>query len=417
MGNDGYNTLEDLVFSSSFRNWVLKGDTPESDFWMDWQARHPDKTEMINQAKAIIYALQLNLRPLADDAVNREIERVLEKLHQGRFNLSTQGEGGGPGEGRRQRRGRAGAESREQREGWGATGGRELPDDLRTPRLRRYSRVWAAAAIFAGLAIAVWSVRFYLHRQQDGLRAFIAGHRSAPIQQRTGGADSTHVLVLPDGSTVRLGPGSKLYYPEKLTAANTAHGREVYLQGDAFFDVAHDASNPFVVYTHQLVTKVLGTSFRISTGEDARTIVAVSSGKVSVYRNGDFRMGGAAAPGGRTIPAEGVILTPNQQIVYDPAEDRLDRSVTARPQMLTGTSDTSLLFNSTPLATVFHRLQSIYGIPIIYDEESVSGCSLSVTMGNETFFEKLNIICKAIGATYESIDGTIVVSTHGGGCK
>ena len=57
----------------------------------------------------------------------------------------------------------------------------------------------------------------------------------------------------------------------------------------------------------------------------------------------------------------------------------------------------------------------MYGITILYDEESISGCSLSVTMGNEPFYEKLNIICKAIGATYESIDGQIVVTTRG--CK
>lgn len=367
MGNEGYNTLEDLVFSSSFRHWVLKGDTPESDFWSSWQARNPDKQELIGQAKAIIYALQLNLRPLSDEAVNKEISRVLEKLHQGRFNLPA-----------------------------------DMSEGLRSTRIRRYSRFWAAAAILAGVAMLVWSVRFYLHRQQeDGIRAFIAEHRSAPVLQHTEKAGNAHVLVLPDGTTVRLSPGSSLYYPEKLRSSTSGARREVYLQGDAFFDVAHDASNPFYVYTHQLVTKVLGTSFRISSGSGTRTIVAVSSGKISVYRKTDM--------------ADGVVLTPNQQITYDPAEDRLDRSVMDRPQVLAGAADTSLQFNSTPISTVFHRLQAVYGIPIIYDELSVSGCSLSVTMGNEPFYEKLNIICKAIDATYESIDGTIVISTRG--CK
>lgn len=366
MANDGYNTLEDLVFSTSFRNWVLRGDTPESDFWTDWQARHPDKLEMIAQAKAIIYALQLNLRPLADEAVDKEISRVLEKLHQGRFHLDA-----------------------------------DLPDGRRVS-LRNYGRVWAAAALFAGFVLLAWSIRIYVNRQrQDDLRVFLAQHRSAPVLQHTGTADSTHLLLLSDGSTVRLGPGSKLFYPQKLTSSPAGTRREVYLEGNAFFDIAHDASKPFYVYTHHLVTKVLGTSFRISSNAGARTVVAVSSGKISVYRKTDL--------------ADGVILTPNQQITYDPAEDRLDRSVTQRPQVLAGVTDTSLVFNSTPLATVFHRLQAVYGIPIIYDEESISGCSLSVTMGNEPFYEKLNIICKAIGASYESIDGTIVVSTRG--CK
>jgi len=362
MANDGYNTLEDLVFSGSFRNWVLHGTTPEADFWADWQARNPDKQELINQAKAIIYALQLNLRPIGDEAVEEEITRVLEKLHQGRFHLT---------------------------------------DDLRdaTRRGRGISRLWAAAAIFAGTAIMVWSIRFYLYRRQDVLHSFIAEHRSAPMLQRTGGTDSLHLLLLPDGSTVRLTAGSKLYYPETLKTPG--HRREVFLQGEAFFDITHDATNPFVVYTPQLITKVLGTSFRISSGAGARMVVAVSMGKVSVYRKADL--------------SDGVILTPNQQVTYDAAADRLDRTVMESPQVLTGSRDTSLVFNATPISTVFRRLQGLYGIPIIYDEESVSGCSLSVTMGNEPFYEKLNMICKAIGAGYESIDGTIVVTTRG--CK
>jgi transmembrane sensor len=363
MANELYNTLEDLVFSRSFRNWVLNENAPEADFWTDWLARNPEKHPVVNQAKAIIYALQLNLRPLPEETVEREIGAVLEKLHEGRFNL--------PG---------------------------ELP--LRPVATRRTVRVWTMAAIVAGIAVFAWSLRLYWHRShEDVLQSFLAGHQTAPIVQRTGNADTTGALTLPDGSTVRLTPGSRLYYPDKLLTAGGR--REVYLDGGAFFDIAHNAAHPFYVYTHSVVTKVLGTSFRIGPGTGARTVITVASGKISVYRNTDL--------------ADGIILTPNQRITYDPTEDRLDRSIADEPQQLTRAADTSLVFNGTPLATVFHRLQALYGITILYDEESISGCSLSVTMGNEPFYEKLNIICKAIGATYESIDGQIVVTTRG--CK
>jgi ferric-dicitrate binding protein FerR (iron transport regulator) len=363
MGNELYNTLEDLVFSRSFRNWVLKGNAPEADFWMDWLARNPDKQEVVNQAKAIIYALQLNLRPLPEEVVEREIVQVLEKLHEGRFGLS-----------------------------------RELP--LRPIATRRTIRVWTIAAVVAGIAIFAWSLRQYWNRgREDVLQSFLTGHQTAPIVQRKRDTDTTGVLTLPDGSTVRLTRGSRLYYPDKLLTAG--HRREVYLDGGASFDIAHNATYPFYVYTHSIVTKVLGTSFRIASGTGTRTVITVASGKISVYRNTDL--------------ADGVILTPNQRITYDPTEDRLDRSIADEPQQLTRAADTSLVFNATPLATVFHRLQTLYGITILYDEESISGCSLSVTMGNEPFYEKLNIICKAIGATYESIDGQIVVTTRG--CK
>jgi ferric-dicitrate binding protein FerR (iron transport regulator) len=216
------------------------------------------------------------------------------------------------------------------------------------------------------------------------------------MRQQTGEAHAQNVLILPDGSTVRLDPGSKLFYPEGLAGDR----RQVFLQGTAVFDIAHNANHPFYVYTNAIITKVLGTSFRVSTTEK-HTTVTVTSGKVSVYHKPDL--------------SDGIILTPNQQITYDPGEDRLDRSIANQPIRLAGTGDTTLVFNATPLSTVFHRLQAIYGIPILYDEESVSGCSLSVTMGEEPFYDKLNIICKAIGASYESIDGTIVITARG--CK
>lgn len=363
MGNELYNSLEDLVFSRSFRNWVLNETAPEADFWMDWLTRNPDKREMVNQAKAIIYALRLNLRPLPEEAVEREIGKVIEKLQEGRYRL--------PGE-----------------------------ESLEPVVFRRSRRIWTVAAAVAVLAIGIWVLRqYWIQSHEDVLHTFIASHRGAPMVQRLGKTDSAAALVLPDGSTVRLTAGSRIYYPDKLLTPG--HRREVYLDGGAFFDVAHNAAYPFYVYTNSVVTKVLGTSFRIAPGTGARTIITVSSGKVSVYRNTDL--------------ANGVILTPNQRVTYDPGRDNLDRSIADAPQRLSGSADTALVFDGTPLTTVFRRLQSLYGITILYDEESVSGCSLSVTMGNESFYEKLNIICKAIGATYESIDGQIVVTTRG--CK
>jgi len=82
-----YNNLEDFVFSRSFRNWVLKADAPEAGFWIDWTARNPDKTEMIDQAKAVIHAMHMNPEPVSPDAVDAEVRKVLQKLRDGHINL------------------------------------------------------------------------------------------------------------------------------------------------------------------------------------------------------------------------------------------------------------------------------------------------------------------------------------------
>ena len=81
---------------------------------------------------------------------------------------------------------------------------------------------------------------------------------------------------LPDGSTIYLRKGSALNYD----AGFGKNDRQVSLKGEAFFDIAHDESKPFIIHTPETKTQVLGTSFTISEGEH-ETQVTVVSGKVS----------------------------------------------------------------------------------------------------------------------------------------
>ncbi|HXB08628.1 MAG TPA: FecR family protein [Puia sp.] len=364
MPTEEYNSLEDLVFSRSFRNWVLLDDTPEAEFWTNWAAHNPERGELINQARAVIHALHLNPRPLSADAVNTEVEKVLQKLRDGHHNPV-----------------------------------REIPFQ---PAIlgRRIARNWLVAAAIATIAIGAWSLRTLLHHPQESFYpSFIAANPAKQIRQQSADTGATRLLTLSDGSIVRLTRGSKLSWPEGLL--NTDHGnpdrrRTVYLEGEASFDIAHSAQVPFYVYTRSVVTKVLGTSFTINTAAGTKTIISVTTGKLSVYHKPDL--------------SAGAILTPNQQISYDPNTDRLEKTIIADPRPLAGPDTTAPRPGPTPAAAVFHYLQNSYGIPIVFDEDAVSHCRLSVTMGNEPFFEKLNIVCKAIGASYEAIDGNIVIT-------
>jgi ferric-dicitrate binding protein FerR (iron transport regulator) len=68
------------------------------------------------------------------------------------------------------------------------------------------------------------------------------------------------LINLPDGSKVVLNANSKLEYPPGFSN-NT---REVYLDGEAYFDIAHDPGKPFIVHTGSISTRVLGTAFNIN---------------------------------------------------------------------------------------------------------------------------------------------------------
>ena len=71
---------EELVFSRSFRSWVLGSEVAEAGFWENWMDRHPEKFELVQHAKAIIYALQLNLRRLSGEEIDEEITKALFRL-------------------------------------------------------------------------------------------------------------------------------------------------------------------------------------------------------------------------------------------------------------------------------------------------------------------------------------------------
>jgi hypothetical protein len=70
-------------------------------------------------------------------------------------------------------------------------------------------------------------------------------------------------------------------------------------------------------------------------------------------------------------------------------------------------------YDGTPVTKIFEVLEENYGIEIKYDQDILNGCSLTTTMAEEGFFERIEIICKAIDAQYEIIDSKVVVTSDG----
>lgn len=88
-------------------------------------------------------------------------------------------------------------------------------------------------------------------------------------------------LTLPDGSQVWLYPDSRLKFPHRFAADK----REVALEGQAYFSVVRNTSQPFVVVANGMQTTVLGTEFVVSAYEDTAPNVTLVSGKVEVRKD------------------------------------------------------------------------------------------------------------------------------------
>ena len=104
------------------------------------------------------------------------------------------------------------------------------------------------------------------------------------IKESPLGAKTT--FMLDDGSKIVLNGGSKLTYDESFGV----DARQVYLEGEAFFEVTKDSYHPFIVHTGKIQTKALGTSFNVNAYPDESTIkIALVSGKIAITdQNGTF---------------------------------------------------------------------------------------------------------------------------------
>jgi ferric-dicitrate binding protein FerR (iron transport regulator) len=365
-----FNSMEDLVFSRSFRNWVLNQESPEKSFWENWIERNPDKADMIKYAKAVIYALHFDSKLVPAEEIDEEVRKALARLKEAPRYIPLDGPDGHVAR-------------------WRGV--------LRSPR----TRVLAVLAIVA----AIGGYFYYrAHSHRDVLPVFLNSHK--PVQEETAGASTERELNLPDGSLVRLGKGSKLYFPREWAPGRTQ--REVFLEGAAFFDIRRNVAAPFFVYTDEVITKVLGASFWVqSYSADTQTIVMDKMGRVLVYRQEDFY-----SPSAEKGEPAGEILTPNQLIFFDRKEDRLYKKLVEKPEPL-GRSDTLVIYQRTPIRQVFSQLQEEYGIPIQFDGEALDSCLLTAVVEAGPYYKKLDQICKAIGGAYEVIDGNIVVTAVG----
>jgi type II secretory pathway component GspD/PulD (secretin) len=74
-----------------------------------------------------------------------------------------------------------------------------------------------------------------------------------------------------------------------------------------------------------------------------------------------------------------------------------------------------MTYEDMPVEQVFSQLSKAYGVTIMYDSEVLRKCTVTADLKGETFYRKLDLICRAIGAGYEIIDGQVVIQS--GGCQ
>lgn len=183
-------------------------------------------------------------------------------------------------------------------------------------------------------------------------------------------------ITLSDGTKIWLNSGSRLVYPSEFAEGN----REVYLDGQAYFAVAHDTDRPFYVQTDQMDIKVLGTEFDVSSyGDDRKVSAVLAKGSIELLTQKDSFWGGQRSK-----------MVPGTRAVYDEISKRAQIDKVNVDEYISW-KDGYLIANHQTLKEVFKKLSRYYKYDFIIQDEEV---------GMETFSGSLDL--------HEDIDQMII---------
>ncbi|RRA98101.1 FecR family protein [Larkinella rosea] len=366
-------TPEEFATDDYFIHWVLSTDLEAETFWQNWLETYPFKRNEVETARQLVLvAHQLPEPTLPDSEIAALKQSVFDRIDAD-----------------------------------------EPSQTVVRPLLSRW--YWAAAVLAGLVSFGSW----YFMTQERETKAEYA----QLVKQATEKYDlvevenqtkPTRLIVLPDGSSVLLKKGSKLSYPTYFNR----NVREIYLTGEAFFEIAKDPTRPFYVFANEIVTKVLGTSFNVRAfPDDKRIQVTVKTGKVSVYE----AKSPEAAHQAQTRRLEGLILNPGQKVVFSKEANQLEANVVKQtvPPVSARQPETiqemAFEYDETPVSQIFSQLEKTYSIRIAYDHERLGNCPVTASLTDEPLYEKLKLTCRAIRAHYEIVNGEVVVT--GKGCN
>ncbi|MEX0314614.1 MAG: FecR family protein [Allomuricauda sp.] len=202
-------------------------------------------------------------------------------------------------------------------------------------------------------------------------------------------------IELSDGTTVHLNSGSVLKYPVKFIAGNN---RDVYIQGEAFFDVTEDKEHPFTVHAGDINVRVLGTSFNVSSyEEDLGVNTVLVSGHVSLY---DSAMG--------YDESTSFDIQPEQMGMWDKNEKQFT-SKKVDTDVYTAWISGKLIFRDMPFRVIRKKLERHYNVSIINSDEVFDENTFSGSFDIESIEEVLETFHRNFGIQYEITDNKVII--------
>lgn len=199
-------------------------------------------------------------------------------------------------------------------------------------------------------------------------------------------------LILSDGTLVHLNSGSTLKYPVNFIPGQE---RQVFLSGEAYFEVTKNSENSFLVSTNEMDVTVLGTHFNVSSYAGSETFAVLAEGSVSVSnQKSDDRESTIIKPGEMAS-----ITTTNIEVKNVDLKDYLSWR------------EGILSFHHEPFSEIISKIERQYGVTIENKYDAMSTVRFRGNFKEETIIDLLNTFKESAGFDY-SIDNNKIIITN-----
>ena len=204
-------------------------------------------------------------------------------------------------------------------------------------------------------------------------------------------------LLLADGTKVWLNAGSRMAFPSEFTGTQ----RTVFLEGEAYFEVAHNTAQTFVVNAREVAVKVLGTRFNISAYTADETVETVLlEGKVSLSDNSS-----------KALSKNEVMLAPNQKAIFGKESRQFEVGIVSDAELYTAWVSGWFLFSQESLFSVLRKLERYYNVQFVCDRDFPSGDMISGKLDLKDSLEQVMLaLADVSGIEYRINDNNVTIS-------
>ncbi|MCG6187340.1 FecR family protein [Maribellus maritimus] len=237
-----------------------------------------------------------------------------------------------------------------------------------------------AAILFIGLVVGVLVTKFN-SKHETGYVTSIAP------------AGSVSQMILADSTLVYLNAGSELRYSPETNNKK----REVYLTGEAWFQVEKNKQKPFIVHTQYYDVQVTGTQFNVkSYPSDSEVTTTLEEGQVEIGSSENFKL------------TKNISLQPGEQVVLNKKSKKLFVQ-NVDTQLFTSWKNNKLIFLNMNLKELIILLERRYGVDIEVFDDDILTYHYSGTIKNESILDIMQIIQHTLPIEFKIENQKIII--------